>query len=196
MENDILSIPQAAKHCAVSRVTLWKFVKSGEIKASRTPGGHYRINKDDLQSFISNKNLYSISNNQSGDKKILIVDDDTHTLKMLTILLSKHKYITEVASDGFSAGIKIKEFKPDLVILDLFMPGINGFEVCMQIKKNSRTSHIKVLAVTGYDNKETKDKIIGYGADDYLAKPIVKNTLLRHIEDLLKDKEYMSELNY
>ena len=187
MNKDIYSIPQAAAYCLLNRGTLWKYVKRGELKASLTPGGQYRIRKKDLESFVRRKGMYPLANYQPPSKKILIVDDDPLIQAMLTQMLSIHKYTTEVASDGFAAGIKVTEFKPGLVILDLIMPGMDGFEVCWQIKQNSGTSQIKVLAITGYDTKENKDRIMEAGADGYLTKPIAMGTLLQHVENLLNE---------
>ncbi|MBW1775275.1 MAG: response regulator [Deltaproteobacteria bacterium] len=118
-------------------------------------------------------------------KKILIVDDDPQILDLLTKMLSNNNYQTEVASDGFEAGLKVVEFKPSLIILDLIMPGMDGFEVCRKIKEGPDTSYIKILAITGYDTKENREKIMNAGADGYLAKPVEKDVLLRHVEDLL-----------
>ncbi len=186
-DKDIYSIPRAAKYCSLSRVTIWKYVKKGELKASLTPGGQYRIRKKDLESFIRKNGMYPLANYQPAGKKILIVDDDPQFQAMLTQMLSTHKYETEVASDGFEAGVKVMEFKPGLIILDLIMPGMDGFEVCKQIKENSATSHIKILAITGYDTKENRDRIMKAGADGYLAKPIAMGTLLQHVENLLNE---------
>ncbi|MCF8138696.1 MAG: response regulator, partial [Desulfotignum sp.] len=91
----------------------------------------------------------------------------------------------ETAKDGFDAGMKIMTFKPGLVILDLIMPGMDGFEVCRQIKANPDTAHIKVLAVTGYDSEENRQKILSEGADAYLAKPLFKEELMQTIQTLL-----------
>ncbi len=77
------------------------------------------------------------------------------------------------------------EFKPDLVILDLYMPGMDGFEVCERIKKNSDTSHIKIMALTGFDTPENRDLIMKAGADGYMAKPVEKDELIQNIEDIL-----------
>ena len=101
-------------------------------------------------------------------------------------MLSTNGFRTEVASDGFEAGVKTVEFKPDLMVVDLYMPRMDGFEVCKQIKENSNTSHIKVLAITGYDTKENKDRILDAGADGYLVKPLERKILLQNIGDLLK----------
>jgi len=186
---EIFSIPQAANRCAISRWTLMKCVNSGELKASRTPGGHYRILKEDLEDFIIEKKMYPLAHKRSSNKRILIVDDDPKVQKLLALMLSFKKYETETASSGFEAGTKVVKFKPGLILLDLFMPAMSGFEVCKQIKKGPETSHIKILALTGYDNKENREKIMKAGADDYMAKPVMRDVLLRHVKDLLNPKE-------
>lgn len=185
VNDEIFSIPQAAKRCAISRWTLMKYVNSGELKASHTPGGHHRILKEDLEDFIIKKKMYPFVHKRSLKKRILIVDDDLQVQKLLTIMLSSKKYETETASSGFEAGAKVVKFKPDLIILDLFMPEMSGFEVCRQIKKDPETSHIKILAFTGYDSKENRERIMQAGADDYMVKPVGKDALLQHVEELL-----------
>ena len=185
VNRDMYTIPQAAKYCSISRGTLWRCVKSGDLKASLTPGGHYRILKKDLESFMFEKGMYPLANPHSPRKKILIMDDDLEIQELLAKMLSGHKYETEVASDGFEAGVKTMEFRPGLIILDLFMPGINGFELCRQIKEKSNTSHIKILALTGYDTKKNRDRIMQAGADGYLAKPVKMSTLLSQVKSLL-----------
>ena len=104
-------------------------------------------------------------------------------------MLSFKKCETETASSGFEAGAKVVKFKPDLILLDLFMPEMSGFEVCRQIKKDRETSHIKILALTGYDSKVNRERIMEAGADDYMSKPVMRDVLLRHVEDLLNPKE-------
>ena len=185
MNKDVFSIPQAAKFCAMSRGSIWKYVKSGELKASLTPGGQYRILKKNLESFVREKGMYPLASYQPAEKKILIVDDDPLIQDILNEMLSTHKYETEVASSGFEAGAKVVRFKPGLIILDLIMPEMSGFEVCKLIKGDPATSHIKILAITGYDTEENREKIMAAGADRYMKKPLVMNTLLQHVEDLL-----------
>ena len=162
-----------------------KCVNSGELRASRTPGGHHRILKEDLEEFIIKKKMHPLVHKRSANNRILIVDDDAQVQKLLTVMLSFKKYETETASSGFEAGAKVVKFKPDLIILDLFMPEMSGFDVCKQIKKYPETSHIKILALTGYDIKENRERIMEAGADNYMAKPVEKDVLLQHVEDLL-----------
>ena len=187
MNQHIFSIPQAAKLCALSRGTLWKYAKSGELKTSLTPGGQYRILKKDLESFMRAKGMYPLANYQPAGKKILIVDDDPQIQRLLTTMLSAQKYETTVASSGFEAGALVIKLKPDLVILDLFMPGMDGFEVCQQLKEDPEISHVKILAVTGFDTPENRDRIIAAGADGYLAKPLKKKAVFQQVESLLNN---------
>ena len=166
---------------------MWRWVKSGELKVSMTLGGKYRISKADLEKFIIKNNIYPLTHKHSPRGKILIVDDDRNIQRVFTSVLLNEGYETETASDGFEAGIKVMQFKPDLIILDLFMPGMDGFDVCERIKKNSSTSQIKILAVTGYDTKESKDRIMQIGANGYLVKPMEKNKMLKMVKDLLSE---------
>jgi len=184
LKEDLYSIPKAAKYCAISRVTLWKYVKSGQLKASQTPGGHFRILKKDLEVFMRKKGIYPFGSFQPLNNRILTVDDDPQIRDVLATILSKNGYQTEIAADGFDAGFKIREFKPGLVILDLFMPGMDGFEVCKHVKENPETSHIKILAITGFDSIENRERIMAAGADGYLTKPVEMDTLLQRVKQL------------
>ena len=114
--------------------------------------------------------------------------DDPKIRDVLTSSLSHSGYQTEIASTGFEAGFKVMAFKPGLIILDLMMPEVDGFEVCKWIKEDSRVSYIKVLAITGHDKEEERKRILESGADGYLAKPVDKERLLRNVENLLNGK--------
>jgi len=179
----MLTLTQAAEHCSVSRVTMWKNVKSGALKASMTPGGHYRILKEDLMSFMREKGIYPFAAYQP--KKVLIVDDDPAIRTLLSKILSAQQYQFDTAADGFEAGVKIANFKPGLVLLDLHLPKISGFEICKRIKEVPETSSIKVLTITGFDNKENRERVMAAGSDGYLVKPIEREVLLEWIEKLL-----------
>jgi len=196
MNNDMFSIPKAAEYCSISRGTLWRYVKSGDLKAFLTPGGHHRILKKDLESFMHEKGMHFPDRTDHGGEKILVVDDDPKTQKYLNKMLSSNSYHIETASDGFEAGAKTIQFKPDLIILDLFMPGIDGFEVCKQIKENSNTSQIKILVLTGHDTQENRDRILQLGADAYLAKPVKKSLLIQNIKNLLGKNIHFIKNNF
>ena len=177
------SIPQAAKICSVDRSTVNRWVTAGKIKSYSTPGGHKRILFKDLKLFLE-KNKMPIKLNEFEEKKI--VDDDIDIQEYLTMILSGIFTSIQVASDGFEAGIKVMEFKPHLIILDLSMPKADGFDVCKAIKENPSTFKIKILILTGYGTKENQTKAISLGADAFLTKPCTKTELIHQVEKLLK----------
>jgi excisionase family DNA binding protein len=185
MKNDVLTIPQAAKICALNRVTIWKYVKSGDLAASVTPGGHYRIKKTDLDAFARKKGMYPLGTYQPSQNKILIVDDDPAIQKLVAHILTPHGYDTETAGDGFEAGVKVFSYKPGLVVLDLMMDEMDGFEVCKRLKKNPETQHIRILAITGYDTPANRNRILAAGADGYLAKPLDPKVLVDQVSSLV-----------
>ncbi len=187
-QKKILTISEAADHCAVTRMTMWRWVKSGRIKASVTPGGHHKILAEDLEAFFRKNGMALIADNHFPPVRILIVDDDPLILKSLTKLFSHHGYETQIASDGFEVGAKAVLFRPDVIILDLIMPRMDGFEACEFLKKNIETSHIKICALTGFNSKESKKAIMKAGADAYLLKPVDNDVLLNKIEEFLNSK--------
>lgn len=123
-------------------------------------------------------------------KRILVVDDDRAIVNQIIHILKKspEKYVFTSATDGFRAGQALLEFNPDLIILDLMLPGIDGFQVCRNIRGNERTKQTKILAITGYDSPENREKIFAYGADGYLAKPFTIEELTQQIGCLINKK--------
>ncbi len=120
-------------------------------------------------------------------KKVLVVDDDVDMTELILDLL-KNKYPdwqVDSARDGFTAGKAIVNLMPDLVILDLMLPGVDGFQVCRQIREEPSFAGMKVIAITGYDSPGIKEKIIQCGANDYLAKPMDNHDLLQKIQQVL-----------
>lgn len=182
---DVYTVPEAAEYCAVDRGTMRRWVISGKLKAYATLGGHYRIRGVDLEKFLLENNLYPLAERHFIKNKILIVDDDYVFQQDISGKLASNEYITEVADDGFEAGIKVKEFQPDLIILDLFMPIMDGFEVCRHIKEDTTKSHIKIIVLTGESTKENREKAMNAGADLFLNKPVDENVLIQYIENLL-----------
>jgi len=118
--------------------------------------------------------------------KILVVDDEPFVHDFVKDALSgKNNIEIKSVYDGFLAGITINEYLPDLIILDLLLPGVDGFKVCTEIKKSPKFKNIKILAVTGYDSPEYKEKILSAGADDYLPKPIDLKIFREKVNQLL-----------
>lgn len=166
--------------------TVANWVDSGRLKAFSTLGGHRRISRENLLVFLK-KNALPIPDilaDSSGKKKILVVEDDVKLLKLVVKALKRFRdFELLTAADGFQAGQLMEGRKPDLVVLDLMLPDINGFKVCELIK--ARNKKARVIAMTGYDSEDIKRKILDAGADAYLIKPFQFKTLFEQVENLL-----------
>ena len=126
--------------------------------------------------------------------KILIVDDESSARAALETLLRREGYDVHDAADGRSALAACSDFKPDLILLDILMPGIDGFEVCRRIKETPETRLTPVVLITGLSDTEDRIRGITAGADDFLSKPIDINELLARTRSLLRLKQYTDEL--
>lgn len=179
---------EVAGFCDVTINAVKKWIASGKLGAFRTPGGHYRVNRDDFESFIGKYKL-DIKDRlfPPEKKKILIVDDEKNIVEFIRAALEAMQLDCQVetASDGYEALIKVGEFKPALLVLDIRMPKIDGFEVCKRIKSDQRTKDIKILAVTAY-GVEDADKIVQCGADNCILKPINLKEFQKSVQRLLK----------
>jgi putative two-component system response regulator len=126
--------------------------------------------------------------------KILIVDDESAARMALETLLRREGFEVRDASDGASALAECAGFSPDLILLDILMPGMNGFEVCRRIKATPETRLTPVVLITGLSATEDRIEGINAGADDFLSKPIDINELLARTRSLLRLKQYTDEL--
>ena len=122
-------------------------------------------------------------------RKILVVDDDHEILEVVSMLLRSKGYDVETAPTGEEGFAKLVDHEFEMIILDVMMPGINGFDLCKKLKDDDRTFHIPVLMLTA--KAEMADKLKGYfsGAFDYVVKPFDREELLQKINDLFEDVE-------
>ena len=128
--------------------------------------------------------------------KILIVDDESRSRAALEMLLRREGYEIHDAFDGASALAACAAIHPDLILLDVLMPGMDGFEVCKRIKARPETRLTPVVLITGLSQTEDRIKGINAGADDFLSKPIDLNELLARTRSLIKLKHYTDELEH
>lgn len=127
--------------------------------------------------------------------KILIVDDNTTVVELLKSQLKPYKYELSCAYDGEEALEKIAADSPDLVLLDLMMPRISGFEICKRLKNDKITRFIPIIVITALQEQSDKIKAIELGADDFLVKPINKIELVTRIKSLLRMKLMHDDLD-
>lgn len=121
-----------------------------------------------------------------SQKKILIVEDEESLLKLESILLSTRGYLVAGVKDGMAALTEIGRERPDLVLLDIMMPGIDGFEVCRRIKENPDTAAIPVVMLTAKKSTADQNRGAEVGADAYVTKPFKSGRIIEIIEGLLK----------
>ncbi len=164
---------EVAEICDVTPVTIQNWIDKDWLRAYRTPGGHRRVLREDLLSFLDSRNIPHIFNERSGPPKILVVDDEKNFTELIRdiLLLDNPEYEIEIAHDGFRAGFLYANNKSDVVLLDLMLPGVDGFEVCRQIKQSNSGGKTVIIAITGLDDPTHKERIMTLGASHFLQKP-------------------------
>lgn len=164
---------EVAQLFMVSPVTVRQWAQKGLLSAALTAGGHRRFLRQELLRFADERGL-SLNWVVQGKARILIVEDDEQVAAFLCELLRGQAGIDalDTAANGFEAGHKVHVFEPSLVLLDLMMPGMDGFAVCRALKQDPATRHIRVLAMTGYPTAANIERIMHAGAEVCLEKPI------------------------
>jgi len=173
--DEVFTVFTASKYCNVSSKTIINWIDQGYIKAYRTPGGHRRINRKDLEEFMKKQGI-PIPETMAADdrKKILVVDDDPIIVESIVQSLEEDEHDYEVisAADGFEAGLQVNHFRPHLLILDIMMPDIKGYDVCKRIKSSPETRDTKIIVLSAYLDEEKFAQMKEYGADACFSKPL------------------------
>jgi len=137
---------------------------------------------------------FSISPDNDGQKKVLIADDEPKNIKLLEAMLAGHGYRLLTAENGQKALDKAFSENPDLILLDILMPELNGFEVTRMLKKDSRTKNIPIILVTALDGPESRNTGLEAGAEDFLNKPVNAVELKARVKSMLRLKQYRDQL--
>jgi len=119
------------------------------------------------------------------NKKILVIDDTPSSLRLTGYTLEKKGYQIITASDGLEGLRKAREEHPDLIILDVMLPGLDGYEVCHQLRQKPETATLPILMISAKAHQDDKDIALRVGADDYLTKPVEPSTIVARVESLL-----------
>jgi len=187
-----LGVGQAAQVCRVTTRTINNWIRAGKLKAYTTPGGHFRIWPNDLKKFLEVHNM-DINFDFRGEqpKRILIVDDDEAYAEMIREVIHDKLPGCEmtITQDGYEALMMLGEIRPDLVVLDLLMPGIDGFKVLDLIASRKANYDLKVLILSGNLTASAVERLKRSRADRWLAKPVSSAELLHSVLELLSDEE-------
>ncbi len=126
--------------------------------------------------------------------KILIADDNAPNVELLEAYLDGVDCDIAVAIDGRDTLAKVAEFQPDLILLDIMMPKLSGFEVCKTLKRDPATKQIMILMVTALNELGDIERAVSSGCDDFLSKPVNKLELVKRVENMLKLRQVTDEL--
>ncbi|MDH5393229.1 MAG: response regulator [Gammaproteobacteria bacterium] len=177
----LLTPNEVAEILLVSPTTVRFWAHKGALKALTTPGGHRRFNYEDVEAFAHSRGMDL--QRKTNTTRILIVDDEVVLGEFLVEFFKSIEGVeTEVANYSFEAGLKYKSFKPQVVLLDIMMPGLNGFQVCKMMKADPAYKDVRVIAMTGYPSAENIEKILAAGAEVCMEKPIDTEQLLSLLE--------------
>ena len=131
---------------------------------------------------------------ESKRDRILIADDNEANVELLEAYLGDMDVDVEVAVDGQDALDKARSFKPDLILLDVMMPKLSGFEVCQKLKSDPATKTMMILMVTALNEHGDMERAVEAGTDDFLSKPVDKMSLTKRVQIMLKYRNVTDEL--
>lgn len=178
---------EAARICKVSQQTIIRCFDSGQLKGFRVPGSRFRrIPRETLHKFMKENGIPTDAL-ESGKREILLVDDDTDLIEVLqNALISDGRFEVRVANNGFDAGMMVKEYRPELIVLDVMLPDINGREVCQRVRSDNQLEEVKIICISGMVEPDKIEELKAAGADDFLQKPFEVEDLIDHICVLLE----------
>lgn len=180
---------EVARHCQASVPAVRQWIRDGRLQAFQTPGGHARIEVAEFKRFLERYGMPSYRATEASDDeapRVLVVEDDPEVVQLIQDFLEVHPRPLEVeaASDGYDALIKVGSFRPDLLILDVVMPRLDGIEVCRRLRAVPETRDVKIIAITGHP--EMVQPILTAGADACVPKPFDFRTLSKEVGRLLE----------
>ena len=183
-DKSIYTTHEVSRLLHVNPRSVINWIEQSLLPSYRTPGGHRRIRRDDLLAFLRKHQIPTPESLIEGTLSVLVVDDESEIVDMVkSFLLRQGGYEVATASDGISALLEVGRVKPDLLILDIMIPGVDGMEVCRRIKADTTNKTI-IIAVSGSADHE--NDIIRAGADVFMAKPLDMEKLHFEAKRLLR----------
>ncbi|MSR84235.1 MAG: response regulator [Candidatus Latescibacteria bacterium] len=184
----MLTTGEIAQYCKVNFRTVIRWIKRGHLKAYQLPGrGDNRVEVDDFLRFLHQHNLPVPGAFQRpaphAAPRVLIVDDDQGAARVIQRVLRRAGFETQMAFDGFSAGALMESLAPDVMTLDLRMPGLGGLEVLGFVRSHPRLQGTKILVVSGLPRARL-DEALAKGADEVLGKPFENAALVEKVSRL------------
>lgn len=178
----VFTTGEAAKICKVSQQTIIRCFDSGQLKGFRVPGSKFRrIPRESLFRFMKDHHIPTDAL-ESGKRKVLLVDDEVDIVEMIHAALEEDgRFEVQIAANGFDAGMMVKEYRPDLIVLDVMLPDINGKEVCQRVRSDSSLEEVRIICISGMVEEDKIQELRLAGADDFVHKPFDVDYLIERM---------------
>src|SRR5438034_1854071 len=181
-EPDWLTLGQAAKYLGVAQSTIRKWSDQGRVPAFYTPGGHRRYRRGDLDNFL---NRSGPSGAVQQGPLVLIVDDDARVREYVRVNLEMEGYaVREAGSADEGLGV-LEEVSPDLILLDVMMPEVDGWEMLQRVQERHGVGTVPVVMFSGKVNEQSAQEATARGAQGFVGKPFDPQQLIEHAKQLL-----------
>jgi len=194
----VFTTGEAAKICKVSQQTIIRCFDSGQLKGFRVPGSRFRrIPRDILYRFMKDNGIPTDAL-ESGRRKALVVDDDEELVELIKDVLDEElvelikdvleadgRFDIRTANNGFDAGMMVKEYHPDIIVLDVMLPDINGREVCQRVRGDNTLDDCQIICISGMVEQDKIQELRDSGANDFMQKPFEIEKLVERICKLL-----------
>ena len=178
----VFTTGEAAKICKVSQQTIIRCFDSGQLKGFRVPGSRFRrIPREQLFIFMRDNGIPTDAL-ESGKRKVLIVDDDEELVELISDVLEKDgRFEIRTVNNGFDAGMMVKDYRPDLIVLDVMLPDINGREVCQRVRSDKSMDDVRIICISGMVEEDKIAELKTSGANEFLHKPFEVEQLLERM---------------
>lgn len=183
----VFTTGEAAKICKVSQQTIIRCFDSGQLKGFRVPGSRFRrIPREHLYHFMRDNGIPTDAL-ESGKRKVLLVDDDLELVELLTDVLERDgRFEVRSVNNGFDAGMMVKDYRPDIIVLDVMLPDINGKEVCQRVRNDREMDDVRIICISGMVEEDKVSELRAAGADDFMHKPFEVERLVSRMCQLLE----------
>lgn len=185
---EILGTTDISRICGVTTQTVQSWIDRGVLRAFRTPGGHRRVKREDFVEFLHKFQFPAASRAPAANQRVLIADDDADLRDAIQSLVAKATPQAQIVacSTGAEALIQMGLSRPDVAILDIFMPGLSGVEIMEKIARTPEFKHTRVIIITGHKNKTPEARLKELGVAAVVYKPFAAADLKQALEAALQ----------